>query len=146
MSDVNRQIRERVEMFAAELEELVRQAALEAVGEALGGQAPRRSAGSGRIAVARGLPRAPGAKRSPAELETLKEDVRSYIRQNPGKGIERIAEGLGTSTRELNLPIKKLIAEGAVKTKGHKRATKYFPGSGAPRGRKKASKTRRRKK
>jgi hypothetical protein len=31
------------------------------------------------------------------------------------------------STRELNLPVKKLLATKAIKTKGQKRATQYFP-------------------
>jgi hypothetical protein len=33
---------------------------------------------------------------------------------------------MGTSTRELNLPAKKLLAQKQLKTRGEKRATKYF--------------------
>jgi len=42
--------------------------------------------------------------------------------------MEEIARGLGTSTSELTLPAKKLIAEKKIKTKGERRATKYYPG------------------
>jgi hypothetical protein len=30
-------------------------------------------------------------------------------------------------TRELNLPVKKLLAAKRIRTEGHKRATEYFP-------------------
>lgn len=42
--------------------------------------------------------------------------------------MEQIAKTLGTTTKELALPAKKLIAEKKIKTKGERRATKYFPG------------------
>ena len=38
---------------------------------------------------------------------------------------------LGTKTSDLALPLKKLIADGAVDTKGARRATTYFPGDGS---------------
>jgi hypothetical protein len=41
--------------------------------------------------------------------------------------MEAIGKALGVPTRELNLPIKKLLAAKRVKTQGHKRATEYFP-------------------
>jgi hypothetical protein len=43
--------------------------------------------------------------------------------------IEQINKELGTSTRDLQLPIRKLIASGALKSKGEKRATTYFAGA-----------------
>ena len=48
------------------------------------------------------------------------------MKSNPGQRIEQIADGMGTSTKELNLPAKKLIAGKQLKTKGQKRATQYF--------------------
>ena len=41
---------------------------------------------------------------------------------------------MGTRTADLSLPLKKLIADGAVRTEGDRRATKYFPGDGTPKG------------
>lgn len=110
---------------------------METVQQALaGGEVPRRgrrgagAAGSRRAAVA--APKAPrlrakGAKRSPDELEELTEQLLAYIKGNPGQRIEQIADGMGTSTKELNLPAKKLLGNKSIKTKGHKRATQYFP-------------------
>jgi hypothetical protein len=34
---------------------------------------------------------------------------------------------MGVSTRELNLPAKKLLGNKSIRTKGQKRATQYFP-------------------
>lgn len=68
-----------------------------------------------------------GAKRSPEHLAALIADVGTFITSNPGRSIEGIGKGMRRETRELVLPIKKLIADGAVTTKGYKRARKYFP-------------------
>ena len=46
--------------------------------------------------------------------------------KHPGLRIEQINKQLGTTTKDLALPIRKLIAEGALKTKGEKRSTAYF--------------------
>ena len=42
--------------------------------------------------------------------------------------IEQINKQLGTTTKDLALPIRKLVSEGALKTKGEKRSTAYFAG------------------
>jgi hypothetical protein len=41
--------------------------------------------------------------------------------------MEVITKALGTPTRDLNLPIKKLLAAKKIRAEGHKRATEYFP-------------------
>lgn len=134
MPTVKDQIRERVEAFAADIAELIRASAMEtvaaALGEGVGGgrgrgrrAAGRPVRGAGRAVVAR----AKGAKRPPGEIEKLTAELGSYIKNNPGQRIEQIAQGLGTSTKELTLPVKKLLAKKAIKTRGQKRATQYFP-------------------
>ena len=112
---------------------------METVQQALagGGDVPRRGRRGAAVAVARrgvgGAAKAPrsarakGAKRSPDELEKLTGQLLTYIKGNAGQRIEQIADGMGTSTKELNLPAKKLLSTKAIKTKGHKRATQYFP-------------------
>jgi hypothetical protein len=139
MPTVNDQIRERVEAFAAELTELIRAAAMETVASALGEGAVGGGRGRGRgrraaaVAVragrrgARAAAREKGAKRPPQEIEKLTGKLADYVKSNPGQRIEQIAKGMGTSTKELNLPVKKLIATKALKTRGQKRATQYFP-------------------
>ena len=137
-SSVSDQVRARVESFVGELSELIRRSAMETVQQALagGGDAPRRGRrgaapggrrGAGAVAKAPRAARAKGAKRSPDELEKLTTQLLTYIKGNAGQRIEQIADGMGTSTKELNLPAKKLLSTKAIKTKGHKRATQYFP-------------------
>ncbi len=143
MPTVNDQIRDRIEAFAAELTELIRAAAMETVAAALGeGSVGGGRAGRGRgrrgpgrpAAAARGpgrparaSAREKGAKRAPQEIERLTSKLGDYVKSNPGQRIEQIAKGMGTSTKELNLPVKKLVATKAIKTRGQKRATQYFP-------------------
>jgi predicted transcriptional regulator len=55
------------------------------------------------------------------------EQVFNHIKTNAGQGVEQIAKALGTTTKELTLPIRKLLAEKKVTSKGQKRATRYFP-------------------
>ena len=60
-----------------------------------------------------------------AQLTTALLD---HVRANPGQRIEQIKQAVGYTTAQLSLPMKKLIATGAVKSQGEKRATQYFPG------------------
>jgi|SRR2546430_1801862 hypothetical protein len=117
---VNDQIRARVEAFAAELSALIRESAMETVRDALGG------GGGGASRSARGSQRGKGRKRDPSEIERLTGKLLDYVKGNPGQRIEQIAAGMGISTRELNLPVKKLFSQKSLRTKGHKRATQYF--------------------
>jgi hypothetical protein len=135
-NSMNDRIRARVEQFAEELSVLIRESAMETVRDALGGVTPgRRGAGRSRPPAIPPMPRlmgrgrvlAKGAKRAPEEIERLTNKLADYIKSNPGQRIEQIAEGMNTNTRELNLPAKKLIANKQIKTRGHKRATTYFP-------------------
>jgi hypothetical protein len=130
-NSVNDRIRSRVEAFAEELAALIRDSAMETVRDALGGSggAPRRGRG-GRAAAStapvRGGRREKGQKRDPSEIERLTGRLLDYVKSNAGQRIEQIAAGMGTVTKELNLPVKKLIAQKSLKTKGQKRATQYF--------------------
>src|SRR5258706_2560245 len=127
-------IRARVEQFAAELAELIRESAMETVSAALTGARPSAGRGGRRAAAAaapvrgrvRAASREKGAKRPPDEIERLTGRLLDYVKGNPGQRIEQIADGMGASTKELNLPAKKLIAGKQLRTKGQKRATQYF--------------------
>jgi len=76
--------------------------------------------------VAPGAARRKGAKRDPQELEALTEKLNVYVKAHGGQRIEQIAQGMGTSTKELALPAKKLLATKKIRTTGTRRATKYF--------------------
>jgi hypothetical protein len=91
-------------------------------------KAPAAKAPVGRrSAAAAAAKRAPGAKRPPGELVKLTERLGEYIKSHPGLRMENIGKALGAPTRELNLPIKKLLAAKKIRSEGHKRATEYFP-------------------
>ena len=131
-NSVNDRIRSRVEAFAEELSALIRDSAMETVREALGGGGgggARRGGRGGRVAAVSakaGSRREKGQKRDPNEIERLTGRLLDYVKGNAGQRIEQIAAGMGTVTKELNLPVKKLIAQKSLKTKGQKRATQYF--------------------
>jgi predicted HTH transcriptional regulator len=82
--------------------------------------------GRGRSMAAAGRGR--GAKRSSDELDRMAEDFHQFVAKHPGMRIEQINKQLNTTTKDLALPIRKLIADGALKTKGTKRSTTYFAG------------------
>ena len=65
-------------------------------------------------------------KRTAADLDELARRFTTFVAANPGLRIEQINQALCTSTRELVLPIKKLVAEGDVHTIGNKRGTTYY--------------------
>lgn len=70
----------------------------------------------------------PRGKRTAEDLDALCDKFASFVTANPGLRIEQINKQLGTKTKNLALPIRKLLASGRVKTKGQKRSTTYFPG------------------
>lgn len=122
MSDFQTEMNRVVSDFVAQITELARAAARDMIDEALG-KGSKNLAGLGR-----GRGRGRGAKRTSDELDKLAENFHAFVAKHPGMRIEQINKQLGTSTRDLALPIRKLIAEGALKTKGEKRSTTYFPG------------------
>jgi hypothetical protein len=76
--------------------------------------------------------RAKGEKRPPSEIAALRERVAAFVTRHPGLRVEEINQALGTTTRELVLPLRKLIADGVVRSEGEKRSTQYFPVQAPP--------------
>jgi hypothetical protein len=74
---------------------------------------------------ANGHYRAKGEKRSAEEIAALEVKFIEYVGKHPGLRIEQINKELGTQTKDLMLPIRKLIASKQLKTEGERRATKY---------------------
>jgi hypothetical protein len=95
------------------------------VAEEAGDGADEGEAKSRRARAAKTSTRAPGEKRSPQELAQLTERTYLTIKANPGIRMEALAEALEVKSREISLPIKKLIADKKIKAAGHKRATEY---------------------
>ena len=138
MSDFQNEMNRTVQGFVAQITELARRAAITTLESAFNGR-PSRSVAAPAVAAAvtasaprAGRPRGGrGAKRSPADLVALSEKFASFVKASPGLRIEQINKELGTTTKDLALPIRKLIAEGMVSAKGQKRSTTYFPGKKA---------------
>ena len=85
-------------------------------------------------------------RRSAGDVESTAASVLAHVKANPGQGVTEIAAALRLSTKDLQLPILKLLGEKKLKTKGQRRGTKYFAGgrgSGSP---KKASKKKAKRK
>jgi hypothetical protein len=125
MSDFQSEMNRVVAGFVAQITELARAAARDMIDEALGkgGKVSLTGFGGGR-----GRGRGRGAKRTSDELDKLADSFHAFVAKHPGLRIEQINKQLGTTTKDLALPIRKLVAEGALKTKGEKRSTAYFPG------------------
>ena len=54
--------------------------------------------------------------------------ILAYVRKNPGQRGEHIAAGLATDTKALRGPMKRLIDERKIKTKGERRGMQYWAG------------------
>ena len=143
MKDTNPRIRAQIDQFAANLEGLIREEAIKAVTDALGGKAPATN-GLGKSHTLRGHAlvakvaamkperagaRAKGEKRSQEEIGKSADRAFSFIEKNPGSSMEQISRELGSSTYEMALPMRRLLEEKRVSKKGEKRGTKYFPKS-----------------
>ena len=126
MNDLNVQIARLVDDFVAQVANMARKAAMETLESALTGNKPVAGA---RSTAPRGA-RAKGAKRAADEIEGLQARAVEHIKSNPGQRVEQINRALGTTTKDLALPLKKLIGEGVIRSEGERRATTYFPGRG----------------
>jgi hypothetical protein len=134
MSDFQNEMNRTVQGFVAQITELARRAAIDTLESAFGGRLAGANGASVLTAAVAGLGRAGrprggrGAKRSPADLAALSDRVASFVKTNPGLRIEQINKQLDTTTKDLALPIRKLISDGVIAAKGKKRSTTYFPG------------------
>ena len=54
--------------------------------------------------------------------------VYAFVQKNPGQRGEHIAAALGTDTKPLRGPMKRLIEAGRIRTKGERRGTQYWAG------------------
>ena len=125
MADLQTDMARAVNDFVSQVTEIAKRAALDTLGTALG-TAPR-----GKRAVTLGgrSGLGHGVKRAPEQLEKTAAMFHDFVAANPGLRIEQINKQIGLTTADLALPIRKLVASGAIKTKGQKRSTTYFAGS-----------------
>ena len=96
---------------------------------------PRKNAAAGPIAAAAPASAAAAgkrgrkgkrAKRTSADVDATAAALLAYVAANEGQSIEQIGKGMGVPTKELKLPVIKLMEAKKLKTKGQRRGTKYF--------------------
>lgn len=130
MSDIDQRIEQRIRAFADELRALLREAAHEALDEALGTlgtvspTAPRTRSKS---STKKRRPRLKGTRRTNEQMQRDVAALREHIAQHPGHTATQIASAVGMSTRELARPLKKLFTGGDVRKTGVKSHTRYYP-------------------
>ena len=130
MTDFQDQMNSVVQGFVAQITQLARRAAVDTLESAFGNHGSHAAAGPASARSPQvGRPRGGrGAKRSAEDLEAMANQFASFVKTHPGLRIEQINKELGTTTKDLALPIRKLISEGMISAKGKKRSTTYFPG------------------
>ena len=141
MPNFEQMIAQRVQVFVAEIAELARQQAFETLSSALAsGQGRGRGRpGKNGLALAppargrRGRDRS-GNRRSPDEIDRASQALLAEIQANPGLRVEQIGRTLGAATKDLTLPLKKLLSQRLVRSEGQRRATRYFPAGGGKSG------------
>jgi hypothetical protein len=133
MNDFQNDMNRTVQGFVTQITELAHRAAISTLESAFGGRAaPSGTSSPAIVARSNGRVGRPsggrGAKRTTADLDMLSGKFASFVKANPGLRIEQINRELGTTTKDLALPIRKLIADRMISAKGQKRSTMYFLG------------------
>jgi hypothetical protein len=131
-SNLDSEIRSKIDAFLDELSSMVKQAALDSVQAALDDGDTHAHHGR-RMNVKLGRPAKSamkGGKRSSEDVTAMADKISSFVRSNPGSRLEAITAGLGTGSKELKLPVIKLLSSKTLTKKGQKRGTMYFMGGG----------------
>jgi hypothetical protein len=134
--DIQQQIETSIHAFVQELSTLVKAATVESVSQALGGEGAPAKARRGRPpgsknASARAMVpvrpprRGKRAKRSSEQVDAMAARVLEHVKKNSGTSVERMSKVFKVKSKELMLPIRKLISEKKLKTSGQRRGTKY---------------------
>jgi hypothetical protein len=119
-------VHELIEEFAGKLEDALKQDLRDAIERlGLGIEGSHRNAKPPRASGHMTTGARNGVKRDAAALDGLSQKFVAFVTKHPGLRIEQINRQLGTTTKSLALPIRKLIADGSIKARGQKRSTTY---------------------
>jgi hypothetical protein len=130
IASLDDQLQALIRSFVDDVSSLVKSSAVETVARALGGNGASARRGRALGAAGRTTParfRRKGQKRDPKLIAATTDKLHSEISSKPGQRIEEIGKALGISTKELALPIKKLLEGKRIRKSGQKRATQYYP-------------------
>jgi len=141
MSGFENEMNQVVQKFVDHVTQIAQRAAHDALTSMFGADGAAPALNGNRVATLRTPASSPagrgrpsgtrGVKRAPEDIEAMGARFASFVKAHPGLRIEQINKELGTTTKDLALPIRKLEAEGVITTKGQRRATQYFPGKKA---------------
>ena len=130
MQNLEAEITNHVTAFVDDLGQLARRAAMEALSATLGALGVAKPAPStpARPAAVPQARKAGGKRirRDAGGLSQIKARLAECIAANPGQGMEAITKALGLATKDVALPVRKLIADGVLRTEGQRRGTRYF--------------------
>ena len=71
--------------------------------------------------------RTPARRRSREELVALEERLYEAIRRQPGETMEVLASAVGSTSRALRRPARRLRHDGRIRSIGQRQYTRYFP-------------------
>ncbi len=138
MDDVQRQLQARVDDFVADLTEMIRAAALEAVHEALGAgkaaptkkRATKKRATKKRATNKRATKKAPARRGRPRGAASMPDPklmaaIVKQLKQRPIQGVEELSKAIGVPSAKLKPSVGQLLDDGSIKRKGKARGTKY---------------------
>ena len=86
-------------------------------------------AGAAKKMAAAPKRRASGKRRSHSEVAELAERLHASVASEPGEVMTHYSRRLGSSVRELNLPMTMLRRDGRLRTTGARDHTRYYPSS-----------------
>jgi hypothetical protein len=132
-NNLDLQIRQRIDSLLGDISVLVKTSALDAVRNALGAVESTAQAASAAIAPApvTRQTRSKRGKRTSEQVDAMAATILAYVKNNGGQRLEQIGKAMKTPTKEMKLPIQKLLGARALRMEGKKRGTKYFAG-GSP--------------
>jgi len=114
-----------VEALYAQAQELVVELVKDHFAQRVGAPSKRGTAPAGAAVRALPAPK-PGSKRSSSDIGAISSKILEHVRKHPGDRMEQISKAFGANTKDLRLPITKLIEEKKLKVKGQRRGTKYY--------------------
>jgi hypothetical protein len=86
----------------------------------------RQARGAKSTPARRLLPAKGKGKRSADDIAAFTAKILAAIKRKPGCKVNELADAVGTGTKDLALPIKKLLADKSISKRGQRRATRYF--------------------
>jgi hypothetical protein len=120
-----KQLQANIDAFTANMHAIVTQAVRDAIDEAARSVPKSKGAPSKTSAVTVATP---GAGKRPTHGRGSSVDVDTVLKEvkrQGGRGVEALAKSLRVKTKQLQLPLRKLVETRKIKTKGQRRGMRY---------------------